>query len=181
MSYHFYPFYWADKDKWKELYNVNETNDPLHRSFLQSGMARVIVSVRPGFEEAVNWYMATGQIWNGGQVPTMDDPLYVSIVDELRDIEGTVEETWETRVPTSLTVIQAGSIGLKVEGLPCNTECNDFRRFDSDGNELFDADNKPFTNPIAQTTHLVGGPKKEETNTTTSTTNTATKGAATKR
>lgn len=156
MSYNFYPFYWANKDNWKSLYNVNKIDDPLHRSFLQSGMARVIVTVRPGFEEVVNWYMATGQIWNGGQVPTPDNDLFLSIIEELREPEGAVEETWETRVPSSLTVIQAGSIGLNVEGLPCNTDCNDFRLFDSDGVEILDALGNSFTNPIAPSTAQIG-------------------------
>lgn len=120
MSYNFYPFYWAEKDKWNDLYNITDIDDATHKAFLQSGMARVIVTVRPGFEEAVNWYMATGQVWNGGQVPTVDDPLFLSIVDELRVTTGEIEETWETRVPTSLTIIQAGEIGLEVDkALPC--------------------------------------------------------------
>jgi hypothetical protein len=28
--------------------------------------------------------MATGQVWNGGQVPTLNDPLYISIVEEMQ-------------------------------------------------------------------------------------------------
>ena len=144
MSYYFYPFYWANKEKWETLYNINDIDDPTFRAFLQSGMARVILTVRPGFEEAVNWYMATGQIWNGGQVPTMDDELFVSIIEELRNPEGEVEDTWESRVPTSLTLIQAGSIGLNVEGLPCNSNCGD--------NLLFDSD----MNPIVQTNAAIG-------------------------
>ncbi|WP_445721338.1 hypothetical protein [Flavobacterium sp.] len=136
MSYNFYPFYWASKENWASLYNINDIDDPTFRAFLQSGMARVILTVRPGFEEAVNWYMATGQVWNGGQVPTMDDELFVSIIEELRVKEGDVEETWESRVPTSLTVIQAGSIGLNVQGLPCNTDCDDHLLFGSDGNPI---------------------------------------------
>jgi hypothetical protein len=151
MSYYFYPFYWANKNKWKEMYNVDELDNALFRAFLQSGMARVILTVRPGFEEAVNWYMATGQIWNGGQVPTMDDELYVSIVEELSQTTSVVEETWESRVPTSLTVIQAGSIGLNVQGLPCNSDCADYKKFDSDGVQVFNADGTPVsTNPIIQ-------------------------------
>ncbi len=136
MSYNFYPFYWASKENWASLYNINDIDDSTFRAFLQSGMARVILTVRPGFEEAVNWYMATGQVWNGGQVPTMDDELFVSIIEELRVKEGDVEETWESRVPTSLTVIQAGSIGLNVQGLPCNTDCDDHLLFGSDGNPI---------------------------------------------
>ncbi len=122
MSYNFYPFYWSDKNNWVTKYNISN-DDPLFKAFLQSGMARVIVTVRPGFEEMVNWYLATGQIWSGGQVPTIDDPEFVSIVEELREPESVVEETWESRIPTALTVLQAGTIGLNVEGLPCNTDC----------------------------------------------------------
>lgn len=156
MSYFFYPFYWAEKDRWEELYNINDIDDPTFRAFLRSGMARVVLTVRPGFEEAVNWYMATGQVWNGGQVPTMDDELFVSIIEELREPEGEVEETWESRVPTSLTVIQAGSIGLNAQGLPCNTDCNDNLLFDSDGNPVFDAAGNPIK-VIDQTNTVLGG------------------------
>lgn len=133
MSYHLYPFYWGSRGRWSELYNTEEIDDPVFRSFLQSGMARVILTVRPGFEEAVNWYMATGITWSGGQTPTLMDPMYMAIADELQETKGEVEETWESRVPTSLTVIQAGNIGLNVEGLPCSTECEDNLIFTSDG------------------------------------------------
>jgi len=122
MSYSFYPFYWGDKAAWQNMYQA-EVNDPLFRSFLQAGLARVIVTVRPGFEEAVMHYMATGQVWNGGQVPVIGDELYLSIVEELKNPEYYIEDTWETRVPTTLTVIQAGSIGLNTQGLPC--DCGD--------------------------------------------------------
>lgn len=124
MSYYFYPFYWGNRSNWHKLYQYDETNDPLFRSFMQSGMARVIVTVRPGFEEAVRHYFQTGQIWNGGEVPVIDDELYLSIVDELRTPEGLPEgKAWVTRIPTSLTILQANSVGLKVEkALPCDCE-----------------------------------------------------------
>ncbi len=122
MSYTFYPFYWASKADWQKAYQ-QESDDPIFRAFLQSGMARAIVTVRPGFEEAVMYYMTTGKIWNGGQVPTIGDDLYLSIVEELKHPTYYVEETWETRVPTTLTVIQSGGIGLEADGLPCS--CGD--------------------------------------------------------
>jgi len=49
--------------------------------------------------------------------------LYLSVIEELRNPEYEIEESWESRVPTSLTVIQAGGIALDVDGLPC--ECGD--------------------------------------------------------
>jgi hypothetical protein len=124
MSYHFYPFYWGAKAGWGKLYQY-DNNDPIFRSFMQSGLARVVVTVRPGFEDAVRFYMQTGLVWNGGEVPVIDDPLHLSIVDELKEAPGKPEgKAWATRIPTSLTILQADSIGLKVEkALPCN--CDD--------------------------------------------------------
>jgi hypothetical protein len=124
MSYYFYPFYWGNKADWPTLYQY-DNNDPVFRSFMQSGLARVVVTVRPGFEDAVRFYMQTGLVWNGGEVPVIDDPLHLSIIDELKEPEGKPEgKAWATRIPTSLTILQADSIGLKVEkALPCN--CDD--------------------------------------------------------
>ena len=119
ISYNFYPFYWAGTNQWKNLYK-QQVDDPLFTSFLQSGMARVIATVRPGFETAVMHYIATGQIWNGGEVPVIGDELYMSIVEELKNPTYYIAETWETRVPTTLTVIQKGTIALNTEGLPCD-------------------------------------------------------------
>lgn len=139
-----------------------ENDDPLFRSFLQSGMARVIVTVRPGFEEAVNWYMTTGEIWNGGQVPTIDDPMFLSIVDELRKPAGEVEDVWQSRVPTSLTIIQAGAAGLNVvNALPCDDVCDDNLLFSSDGEPVIE--NGKQVKVFSQTDTLIGGDATEPT------------------
>ena len=124
MAYNFYPYYYSEPEKWKELVREQEDADPIFLAFLQSGMARVMVPIRPGFEQAVNWYQATGEIWNGrGLVTDMDDDLYLSIIEETLEPESEVEGTWETRVPTSLTMVQNKSAMLVEEGLPCNPDC----------------------------------------------------------
>ncbi len=130
MSYNLYPFYWANKQEWATLYQTDNA-DPLFRSFLQSGMARVVVTVRPGFEAAVQHYISTGQIWTGGQVPVIGDALYLSLTDELKQPTGQPEgKAWISRIPTTLTIIQANSIGLEViKALPCN--CNDTADFEN--------------------------------------------------
>lgn len=119
MDYTFYPYYWANKNHWQDLY-LSEEIDPLFRSFLQAGMARIIVTVKPGFENAVQFFMTTGRIWNGGEVPVIGDPLYLSIVDELRQPTGEPQgKYWITRIPTTLTILQAKSVGLEVtDALP---------------------------------------------------------------
>ncbi|CAL2089066.1 conserved protein of unknown function [Tenacibaculum sp. 190524A05c] len=126
MAYTFYPYFYKSEDNWSESFDYLDGNDPIFKAFLQSGMARSVVPVRPGFEDAVNWFMNTGEIWNGqGIVTDTEDDLYLSVAEEMQVIEGEVEGTWETRVPTALTVLQAESVVLEEGGLPCNDDCND--------------------------------------------------------
>ncbi|TDQ28613.1 hypothetical protein [Tenacibaculum caenipelagi] len=140
MAYTFYPYFYGAEDNWDANFEYNEGSDPIFQAFLQSGMARAVVPVRPGFEEAVNWYMKTGETWLGqGMVTDMDDDLYVSVAEEMQTIEGEVEGTWETRVPTTLTVLQADSVVLKEGGLPCNTDCGDHTLFESSTDKIGDA------------------------------------------
>lgn len=114
MDYTFYPYYWANRKSWKEFY-LSENMDPLFRSFLQAGMARIIVTVKPGFEAAVQFFLETGLIWNGGAVPVIGDPMYMSIVDEMRQPTGEPQgKYWITRLPTTLTILQDRSTGLPV-------------------------------------------------------------------
>jgi hypothetical protein len=122
MSYNFYPFYWGNNAEWDKLYKF-ETNDPTYRAFMQSGMARVVVTVKPGFENSIMHYMAFGQIWNGGQMPVLGNPLYLSIVDELKEQEYTIEDVWETVVPTSLVALQESGVSIEGGGLPNADSC----------------------------------------------------------
>jgi hypothetical protein len=115
MDYTFYPYYWANREKWQQMY-MSESVDPLFRSFLQAGMARVIATVRPGFENAVQLFIETGLIWNGGEVPVIGDPMYMSIVDEMRKPLGTAQgKYWISKLPTTLTILQDKSTGLAVD------------------------------------------------------------------
>ena len=115
MDYTFYPYYWANRKSWQEFY-LTESMDPLFRSFLQAGMARIIVTVKPGFEAAIQFFLETGLIWNGGAVPVIGDPMYMSIVDEMRQPTGDPQgKYWITRVPTTLTILQDKSTGLQAE------------------------------------------------------------------
>ncbi len=126
MSYNFYPFYWGPRNGWVKKYQFDDTDDPTFRAFIQAGMARVILTVKPGFEKAVQLYFMTGQIWNGGVVPVIGDGLYEDIIAEIELAKVEPQgKPWITRVPTSLTILQAKSIGLEVESaLPCNCDEN---------------------------------------------------------
>ena len=120
MAYTFYPYFYAQFDSWKALFRQSNGSDPIFQAFLQSSMARMVVPVRPGFEEAVTYFLETGDIWMGNQLAIdRDDDLYLSIAEEVQSTEGVVEKEWETRVPTALTIVQANSAPLTENGLPC--------------------------------------------------------------
>ncbi|MCW3074672.1 MAG: uncharacterized protein JWP69_1741 [Flaviaesturariibacter sp.] len=119
MSYLFYPYYWADKCDWAGLMQ-SESDDAVFQAFLQSGMARLVVPIRLQFTEAFAYYLETGEIWLGNElVAGTPSDLYLSIAEEMQTLEGAVEEEWETRVPTSLAIVQDKSAKLEEEGLPC--------------------------------------------------------------
>lgn len=141
MDYTFYPYYWANRKEWQKMY-LSESTDPLFRSFLQAGMARVVVTVNPGFEDAVQFFMCTGKIWNDGEVPVIGDPLYMSIVDEMREPLGVKQgKAWITTLPTSLTILQDDAAGLKTDtALPFTQENPD--DFEVPGDVVIETDFK---------------------------------------
>lgn len=114
MTYVFYPYFWGRKKNWTAI-SLLEDNDPLFTNFLQAGAVRVVVPVRPGFTEAMLYYTESGNIWNGASVPTINDPLYLSIINEIKTATGTLEiepvevgDPWITKVPTSLVKLAPG-------------------------------------------------------------------------
>ena len=129
MSYIFYAYFWGRRCKWSTLYNV-EDNDPLFLKFLQSGMARTVVPIRPGFEQAVMNYLNTGLVWEGQDLPIIGDPLFVDILEEIKEAydynEGLILDgdprvvgIWEYKLPTNLILLQKSAQPHEEEGLPC--------------------------------------------------------------
>jgi hypothetical protein len=99
MLYIFYPYFWGNKDEWVTTSQIVD-DDPLYTRFLQAGSARVQVPVRPGFEKSIMHFLNGDGIWYGeGTLVNSEDsqldPLYLSILDELKEqlgnqnIEGT--------------------------------------------------------------------------------------------
>jgi hypothetical protein len=107
MTWVTYPYFWGRKNKWTERIAYEDT-DPMFNDFLKAGYCRVNVPVREGFEGAIDHFMTFGEIWDGGPLPPISNPLYLPIADEIaermsRPGEETPQgETWEVRVPTSL-------------------------------------------------------------------------------
>ncbi len=113
LMYIFYPYFWGAQERWAD--SAYRTDSDLQfQNFLRAGAARVLVPVRLHYEEALHWYLHTGEVWNGGEVPTIDDPLYVSLAEELLDsydipldeAEPYSDDVWEAIVPTTLVRLQ---------------------------------------------------------------------------
>jgi hypothetical protein len=122
MSYIFYPYYWSDKCDWASLIQ-SKNQDPIFEAFLQSGMARVVVPIHPQFTESFAFYLQTGDIWTNNDLVAGDETdMFLSLAQEMQTVEGVIESEWETRVPTTLVIIQGKSAYLQQEGLPC---CNE--------------------------------------------------------
>ncbi|MDO6516739.1 MULTISPECIES: hypothetical protein [Flavobacteriaceae] len=108
MQYALYPYFWSDYDKWEDKFKTDDTNYE-YQQFLQASVARLVLPVRLKFEEAVAHYLETGEPWNGKGTPEINDPLYVSIITEIKEKSGVTDkepipegEPWEVRLPTSL-------------------------------------------------------------------------------
>ena len=126
VTYRFYPYFWGRESVWRTTFPLTDP-DPLFVDFLRAGSARVVVPVHQAYDEAVLHYLATNEIWNGGTPPTLHDPLYMSLVDELRADAGTdldevtacspdgggsypcLMDEWEVKIPTELVYLQQDS------------------------------------------------------------------------
>jgi hypothetical protein len=111
MMYFFYPYYWGRKSNWLDRVGLQDV-DPLFEDFIKAGSARCVVPVRPGFEAAIAYFMHTGQIWNGGDVPVISDPLYVPIIEEIKERDQAPGDEipqgdpWDVRLPTTLVILR---------------------------------------------------------------------------
>ncbi|MBZ9644755.1 hypothetical protein [Streptomyces sp. PSKA30] len=112
MTWVAYPYFWGRKSEWTERV-AYEDADPVMNQFLKAGYCRVVVPARLGFEGAIDHFMTFGEVWNGGPLPAISNPLYLPIADEIaerldRPGEETLEgDPWFVRVPTTLVHLRA--------------------------------------------------------------------------
>jgi len=116
MTYIFYPYFWSNREKW-DVKCMTFDDDPQFTKFLQAGAARVVLPVRDKYEDVVNTYLETGAIWKGGTAPVINDPLFLSIAEELKnqtdESKGKPEgEPWDVIVPTSHLYLESGDTAL---------------------------------------------------------------------
>jgi hypothetical protein len=112
ITYLFYPYFWARHSEWINKLNISDP-DSLFTKFQQSGSAKVVVPVHPAYNDAVMYYLENnGALWNGGDTPRLNDPMFISIAEELRnqtdDLAGAKPEgdPWQVVLPTTLVWLQ---------------------------------------------------------------------------
>lgn len=117
LTYLFYPYFWADKRRWVDTAGLSDP-DPLFEKFLTAGSCRVVVPVPIPYVKAVLYLLQSpasdlaSKVWQGGEPPTLDSPLYVSLAQEFRnqtdDLAGAEPEgdPWQFTLPTTLVWLQ---------------------------------------------------------------------------
>lgn len=149
MTYIFYPEFWGRKNNWLSVKLMEDPSDPLFTKFLQSGFARAVVPARPGFEHFLMMFhllssliSSLGCSWRFEPAifgalgisntfsPGVNDPLYISVAQELQSALGYSEDTgpiygipYVQKVPTNLVYIAQNShaAGTPWPGLPDNS------------------------------------------------------------
>ncbi len=113
MTYLFYPYFYGRPETWVEKVGIRSSADPKFEEFLKSGAARVQIPVRPGFKEAVNHYLMTGEPWLGQDEPVIGDELWLAFIDEERASLGDrdnethhTDRDFDVVVPTSLVLLR---------------------------------------------------------------------------
>ena len=125
MAYLLYPYFYSAEKSWSVKLAMEETRNRDFAAFLTSGMARLVVPIRPGFEDAVTHYLQTGEIWFGrGLVLDVENDLYLSIAEEMAsgNEETEILDTWFTKIPTNLNILQEDAAAIVGDGLPCLDE-----------------------------------------------------------
>lgn len=120
VIYVLYPYFWTDDARWdfkQGLYH----GDYLHRAFLRAGAARVVLTIRRGFEKALLSFIVTGKL---------DETLeashaYMSVADELKKMAETqypytqsankenpdnLVDTWYEFTPTGALDVMKGDV-----------------------------------------------------------------------
>lgn len=126
IAYIFYPYFWADEKKWINLMSRLNYTDNNMTAFLKAGSSRVLLSVTPGYYNAVMHFLATREPWGGGPLPVIGDPLFIPIYEEIRKQQDDLQnatpdgDEWDFEVPTSLIYLQDST-----SPIPADLKCND--------------------------------------------------------
>lgn len=116
LSYVMYPYFWAQQKRWLDTASRSAGRDPKLDAFLRAGSIRLLIPAQKGYEAAALIFCASGIPWLGGDAPTITDPLFRSVADEVRaqtEEQGRpVGQPWEYTLPTDLLYLTGSSTAL---------------------------------------------------------------------
>jgi hypothetical protein len=124
MTYQFFPYFYARKSQWVNLY-LQQDADQLFANFLKAGYAKVLIPVQPGREKDVLAFMSSGNVFTKATRELEENPLVKDILAHFINVKPTtpiVSEPWLTRVPTSLICLQNDASPLDSNALDCHCE-----------------------------------------------------------
>jgi hypothetical protein len=108
MTFDLKPYFFGNRAKWCTLRTLVDP-DPRMEAAMSAGYVTIDVPVSLGMETAFMHYMATGQIWNGADMPIIGDPLYEALAIEIMNGQNPdglpVGKPWTTVLPTSLVMV----------------------------------------------------------------------------
>lgn len=84
MLYFLYPYFWSHTTRWEEKKYMQHP-DIMHRTFLKAGAARVVLTIRPGFEENFTYFVEHAGLRLLPNQPTS----YVPITKEMENYAKT--------------------------------------------------------------------------------------------
>lgn len=127
MTYRFLPYYWAPACRWEDMLATNDL-DPLFEEFLKAGAARISVPVAVGQEgvRELLYLIHTGNFWDAKIPPPLVGSAanLAAEADVIALTDPKVIDSWEVRLPTSLTLLECGNgcvnssqVSAKITGL----------------------------------------------------------------
>lgn len=97
VLYFLYPYFWSHRSRW-EFKKYLDHPDPFHRAFLKAGSARIVLTIRPGFERAFAEFVE-----NGGTGELPNEHPYVRIAEEIEASRARTTPASHRRIPTRPT------------------------------------------------------------------------------
>jgi len=82
LLYFLYPYFWGSEGQGREKM-LFEHPDPEHQNFLRAGYCRVVITVRPGFEEDFTRLVETGSLKGIGSPQNVYTSPYLPIAEEI--------------------------------------------------------------------------------------------------
>lgn len=112
VVYFLYSYFWDDPKKWDFIRNLKH-QDATRQAFLRAGSARVVLTVRKGYEAAFTWFAEQGML--DGMPDDVSGFPYMTIAQQIQNYDNTNYPGIPPANPTGSVNIggeHAGTVGI---------------------------------------------------------------------